>query len=103
MTARFAMIAVATIAACTMLFAGLGAVIGWALGRFTPGYYRSVFRGGDEPWFDPVSVGVGQGLTQGLAGGVAVGLAVAAILAWREVQLGRQETANAKAKSDADT
>jgi hypothetical protein len=46
-----------------------------------------VFRTGREPWFDPVSVGVGQKLTQGTAGGVAV----VALLCWREVRLRRTD------------
>jgi len=36
--------AIATIAICTVLLAGVGAGIGWGLGTFFPGYYRSVFR-----------------------------------------------------------
>ncbi|MGL4462539.1 MAG: hypothetical protein ACRC1K_10310 [Planctomycetia bacterium] len=99
---RAAMIAVATIAFCTVLFAGLGGGVGWALGTYFPGYYRSVFRGGNEPWFDPVAVGVGQGLTQGVAGGVVVGLAVVAILAWRESRLRRITEPDAAQGSAAD-
>jgi hypothetical protein len=56
------------------------------LGRFVPAYYRGVFRGGNQPLFDPVSVGVGQGLTQGAAGGVVAGLVLIAILAWRDTR-----------------
>ena len=37
----------------------IGAGIGYALGKFVPSYYRSVFNGGNDPRFDPVSVGVG--------------------------------------------
>ncbi len=82
--------AVATIAACTAILAGIGGGIWWALGTFAPGYYRSVFRSGNEPWFDPVSVGVGQGLTQGTAGGVVVGLVVVALFIWRDTRAQRQ-------------
>lgn len=82
-------IAVATIVGCTLLIAAIGASVGYALGTLAPGYYRSVFRNGREPGFDPISVGVGEGLTQGTAGGVVVGLAVVALLCWREVRLGR--------------
>jgi hypothetical protein len=78
--------AIATIVGCTLLVAAIGVTVGYALGALAPGYYRSVFRSGREPGFDPVSVGVGQGLTQGTAGGVVVGLAVVALLCWREVR-----------------
>ena len=99
---RAAIIAVATVAACTMLLGGVGAGIGWALGTYSPGYYRSVFRSGSEPWFDPVAVGVGQGLTQGVAGGVAVGLVVVAIFAWREVRLRRPGAQDAAPGTSSD-
>ncbi len=79
--------AIATIAACTAMLAVIGGGTGWALGTFAPGYYRSVFRNGNEPSFDPVSVGVGQGLTQGTSGGVAVGLVVVALFIWRDTRL----------------
>src|SRR5687767_1012196 len=85
--------AIATLVACTLLLAAVGGGIGYALGRFVPGYYRGVFRGGNHPLFDPVSVGVGQGLTQGAAGGVVAGLVVIAILSWRETRLRRPDDA----------
>ena len=50
-----------------------------------PGYYRSLFRHGHEPLFDPAQVGLGLGLTQGLAAGVVVGIAVVGAAAWCEV------------------
>ncbi len=81
--------ALATIAASTALFAGIGGGIGWALGTFNPGYYRAVFRNGPEPWFDPVAVGVGQGIGQGVTGGAVVGVAVVALFLWRDVRLRR--------------
>jgi hypothetical protein len=84
-------IAVATVFGCTLLGAAIGVSLGYALGTLAPGYYRTVFRSGREPWFDPVSVGVGEGLTQGTAGGAGVGLAVVALLCWREVRLRRVE------------
>jgi len=78
--------AIATIAAFTLILAVIGGGIGWALGTFAPGYYRSVFRDGNQPWFDPVSVGLGQGVTQGTAGGVVVGVIVVALFIWRDRQ-----------------
>ncbi len=77
-------IAISTIAACAAVLGAIGTAVGWLLGTFSPGYYRSVFRGGDEPWFDPVSVGVAQGLTQGISGGIFVGLLLVVIFVWRE-------------------
>jgi len=59
-----------------------GGLIGFSLGRWMPGYYRAVFPGGREPWFDPVAVGLGQGLTQGLACGIAVGAVIVLAVAW---------------------
>ena len=82
--------ALAIVAVSTLAFAGIGGGIGWSLGTYSPGYYRSVFRNGDQPWFDPVAVGVGQGLTQGVAGGVVIGLALVAMFLWRDTLLRRQ-------------
>ena len=76
--AKGILIVVATTAA-----GGLGGLaIGAALGAFVPGYYRLVFRSGNNPDFDPVAVGIGQGLTQGIASGVVIGLGVVAAIAW---------------------
>ncbi len=86
MTVRDALV---TIAASTALFAGIGGGVGWAMGTLNPGYYRAVFRTGQEPWFDPVSVGIGQGVGQGVAGGAFVGLVVVALFVWREVRVRR--------------
>jgi len=76
--------AIATITGSTVALAGIGGVLGWSLGTYAPGYYRGVFRNGDDPSFDPVAVGVGQGLTQGFAGGVVVGLILVALFLWRD-------------------
>jgi hypothetical protein len=81
--------AIAAVLATALLLAAVGGGVGYALGRYTPGYYRSVFHGGHDPRFDPISMGVGQGLTQGTAGGVVVGLALVALLCWRDVCLSR--------------
>jgi hypothetical protein len=81
--------ALATIAASTALFAGIGGGIGWAMGMYNPGYYRATFSAGNEPWFDPVSVGVGQGVGQGTAGGAGVGLVLVALFVWRDVRVRR--------------
>ena len=68
---------------CSMLlFGALDAGMGRLLGVVTPGYYRSLFRNGHEPWFDPAQIGLALGLTQGVAAGVVVGIAVVGAVAW---------------------
>jgi len=42
---RAAVTAVATVALCAALLGGLGAAVGWVLGTYSPGYYRSMFHG----------------------------------------------------------
>jgi hypothetical protein len=79
MTVRRAFLIVAGAAA---VCAAVGAGIGWALGTFAPGYYRTVFRYGDSPEFNPVQVGVGLGLTQGLTAGLAFGCMVVLAVTW---------------------
>lgn len=59
-----------------------GALIGYALGKTNPNYYRSVFDGGDSPNFDPVQVGLGLGLTQGLTVGFIIGAVVVIAVTW---------------------
>ena len=70
------------IVASAVCFAVLGGLLGFALGRAVPGYYRSMFFGGNRPEFDPVAVGIGQGTTQGFVGGIVIGLLVVAVLTW---------------------
>ena len=65
-----------------LLFGALGAGMGRLLGVVTPSYYRSLFRNGHEPWFDPAQIGLALGLTQGVAAGVVVGIAVVGAVAW---------------------
>lgn len=48
-------------------FASIGGVIGATLGTVAPDYYRSIFRDGHSPHFNPFQVGLGLGVTQGLA------------------------------------
>ena len=42
----------------------------------SPSYYRSVFRGGGSPDFDPIQVGIGLGVSQGLIAGLVAGSVV---------------------------
>jgi hypothetical protein len=59
-----------------------GGLIGYALAVLMPGYYRGVFSHGHEPWFDPMSVGVGLGITEGGVCGLALGAVVVLAVAW---------------------
>jgi hypothetical protein len=73
-----------TIAAFGIGCAVVGALAGYGLGTFVPGYYRSVFSGGQEPNFNPVDVGIGLGCSEGLMLGAVVGTVAAVVLAWRK-------------------
>jgi hypothetical protein len=79
--------AIAIVAICTLLAASIGAGTGFGLGAFAPDYYRGVAVNGKEPWFDPISFGIGQGLSQGIVGGLATGLFLVATFSWRDVRL----------------
>ncbi len=89
MTAKTAL---ATVLVWGIAFAFAGAVIGAAIGTVAPAYYRSVFRHGDSPNFNPLQVGIGLGATQGVASGVAFSIALLGLLAWRDIRSGRPET-----------
>jgi hypothetical protein len=74
-----------------MSFVGLvfGGLMALAIGAIAPGYYRSLFRGIDDPAFDPTSAGVVLGLLQGLGGGAVLGVAILAIYLWYLTRLRR--------------
>lgn len=74
--------AFAIIIASGVFFSLAGGLLGLLLGMAVPGYYRAVFRHGNEPLFNPVEVGAGLGATQGLPGGVIVGVLVVFAVAW---------------------
>jgi hypothetical protein len=78
-----------TVLVSSITFACVGAVVGATIGTVAPEYYRSVFRHGDSPNFNPLQVGIGLGATQGVAFGVAISLAVLALFAWRDVRAAR--------------
>jgi hypothetical protein len=63
-----------TVIVSALVFGFLGGIIGFGLGRLTPGYYRAVYSRGDWHSFNPVEVGLGLGLTQGFAGGAVIGI-----------------------------
>ena len=71
---------------CTLLFGSLGAGIGWLLARFTPDYYRFVFRIPLEAGLSVEHAGFALGLVQGILVGAAVGLVLTGIVAWYELQ-----------------
>lgn len=79
--------AIGSVAIASILFGAIGMAIGYLIGSFMPGYYRSVFVGGDSPDFDPLTVGIGQGLTQGVVLGAAVGLILVLASWWKEAKL----------------
>ena len=66
----------------TLFFTGLGGFVGFALGKFLPAYYRSIFRNGQSEDFDPLAVGIGQGLTQGITASAVVGVLLVIVLTW---------------------
>jgi hypothetical protein len=78
--------ALMTVLLWALSFAVLGGTIGAAIGVVAPGYYRSVFRNGHSPEFNPVQTGVGLGTIQGMALGLAISLGVIALFAWRDRQ-----------------
>jgi hypothetical protein len=72
-----------TIVALSALICALvGLGVGYTLGATAPGYYRTVFRSGNSPEFDPVQVGIGLGLSQGLLCGLVVGCVVVIAVTW---------------------
>lgn len=60
----------------------LGVAIGICIGRFAPGYYRTVFSAHSDPAFDAISMGIGLGLTQGAVGGAVIGVTSVALFLW---------------------
>ncbi len=65
-------------------FGLLGGLSGFAIGKFLPGYYRTIFSAGKDPGFDPAVMGLGQGLTQGMVAGIVVGIIIVAIVEFRK-------------------
>lgn len=59
-----------------------GGAVGYAVGRWLPGFYRTLFRATEDQEFDPVEMGLGLGLTNGLMLGVAVGLVIVVAVTW---------------------
>lgn len=81
--------ALVTVLLWGVIFACVGSAIGAAIGVVAPEYYRSIFRDGHSPEFDPLQVGIGLGATQGVASGAAISIVVLALLAWRDIRSAR--------------
>jgi len=78
--------ALSIVLVATLAFAAIGTVIGVGLGTLCPDYYRTVFRGGDSPNFNPIQVGIGLGITQGVAAGAVIGIVILGVLVWAEAR-----------------
>jgi hypothetical protein len=63
-------------------FAVVGGLLGFALGKLAPDYYRIVFRIPPDVDLDPAHAGLGLGATQGLSGGLFIGLVIVLAVAW---------------------
>ncbi|MEZ6136336.1 MAG: hypothetical protein R3C53_15685 [Pirellulaceae bacterium] len=83
--------ALTTVLLWSAVSACVGSAIGATIGTVAPGYYRSVFRGGQSPEFNPLQVGIGLGASQGLASGIVISIVVLALLAWRDVRSARSD------------
>jgi hypothetical protein len=70
-----------------------GFALGVLLGILAPGYYRGVFRLGNDPSFNPIQVGAGLGLTQGLVIGIVVGCVITFAVAWYESRTRKSDQA----------
>ncbi len=79
-------VALATVAGCTLAMGVAGPGVGLTLGTYAPACYLGGFRNGEEPWFDPPSVGLGLGLSQGLILGALLGIAIIALFITRDSQ-----------------
>jgi hypothetical protein len=76
----------ATVAGTAIVSAVVGTTVGYCLGEYVPGAYRSMFAHGVDPRFNPVDVGIGLGCVQGLLVGVVVGLIVVVAVTWYEIR-----------------
>jgi hypothetical protein len=75
-----------TVAGTAIVSAAIGTTVGYCLGAYAPGAYRSMFQDGADPRFDPVAVGLGLGCGQGLIAGTLIGLVVVVSVTWYEIR-----------------
>lgn len=73
------------VASATVVFAAIGMAVGLLIASLAPGYYRSMFGAGA----DPFSMAVGLGLTQGAAAGAVIGVILVALFYWYRSRLTR--------------
>jgi hypothetical protein len=83
--------ALATVLLWGISFACVDAAIGATIATVAPEYYRSIFRNGHLPSFNPLHVGIGLGATQGVAAGIVISIAVLAMLSWRDICAARAQ------------
>ena len=77
----------ATIAGSAIVSATVGTTVGFSLGQYFPGSYRSMFAHGVDPRFNPVEVGIGLGCVQGLIAGVIIGIVIVLAVTWYEIRI----------------
>lgn len=77
-----------------LAFGCLGAMLGVALGKAAPDYYRIVFHVPPGRPLDPAQAGLGLGLTQGLGGGLCIGLVIVVTVAWYNSRISNRQTAS---------
>lgn len=73
-------------------FGCLGAMLGFALGKAAPDYYRIVFHVPPNMPLDPAQAGLGLGLTQGLGAGLFIGLVIVVTVAWYNSRISSRQT-----------
>ena len=76
----------ATMLASVVICSGVGAVVGYAIGRLLPAFFRAMLPGGGREDADPIQVGIGLGLVNGIWLGVAVGGVIVACVTWYSVR-----------------
>ncbi len=77
----------ATIAGSAIVCSAVGTTVGYCLGAYVPGSYRSMFPHGIDPRFNSVEVGIGLGCVQGLVAGVVIGLVIVLAVTWYEIRM----------------
>lgn len=65
-----------TVAGCGFAFTICGGLIGWALGKLAPDFFRVMFPRDGEHAYDPARFGLGIGVANGVTWGLVTGLVV---------------------------
>jgi hypothetical protein len=74
-----------------LAFGAGGGLVGYAIGRWLPDFYRTVLANRDGVDFDPAQVGLALGLTNGLVLGVGVGLVIVVAVTWYNARLPQRD------------